>query len=280
MMLSSKLLDSLVNLGIRSGFGNERLKIMGVKFYADGSGVCGTAAVYSPQHRGAKDLGIVATPKERLTQLVSRCHNAGLRVAIHAIGDRGIDLALDAIAAAQERDKTGQTLRHRIEHCTLCGPKQQERIKALRVVPSSSIGYMWEFGDDYIDNFGQERLHWIHPHKSYIENGMIASGNCDWAASPAEPMKELYCAVTRKTKTGQRFDESQAISIEDALRVYTINAAYASCEENLSGSIELGKFADMVVLSEDVLTIPSEKIKDVSVLMTIVGGQIVYQKKK
>jgi len=274
----SELLGSLADLGIRTGFGNDRLRLMGVKFYADGSGVCGTAAVYTPQHRGPKDLGIVATPGERLTELVTRCHEAGLRVAIHAIGDRGIDIALDAIEYAQKIGLS-KSLRHRIEHCSVCGPKQQERIKTLGVVPSSSIGYMWNFGDDYIENFGPERLEWLHPHRSYIDRGIVASGNSDWAASSAEPMKEIYCAVTRKTSSGQTFCQDQAISVDEGIRVYTTNAAYASCEEQMNGSIEPGKFADMVVLSEDIFSIPPEKIKDVSVQMTIVDGQIVYLKK-
>jgi predicted amidohydrolase YtcJ len=276
LFVSATLMENLINLGISTGFGDEWLKILGVKFYADGSAIGGTAAVYTPQHRGPKGLGIIATPKEQLTNMVAKCHNAGLRVAIHAIGDRGIDIALDAIEEAQRQKPSD--LRHRIEHCSCCTPKQQERIKFLKVVPSSSIGYMWEFGDSYIENFGPERIMWIHPHKSYIEKGIVASGNSDWACSPADPMKQIYCAVARKTKTGRVFCDDQAIPVLEAVRTYTINAAYASGEEDIKGTIEPGKLADMVVLSEDIFDVPYEKLKEVTVEMTIIGGKIVYKK--
>ncbi|MFB0567143.1 MAG: amidohydrolase, partial [Candidatus Bathyarchaeia archaeon] len=144
------LLDLLVKLGLKSGFGGERLRIMSVKLIADGSGSGGSAAVYTPQHRGIRGLGILVTSPEELTKQVIKAHKAGLRVSIHAIGDRGIDVALDAIEAAL-REHPVADMRHRIEHCSVCTPKQQERIKKLGVVPCSSIGYMWGVGDDYIE---------------------------------------------------------------------------------------------------------------------------------
>jgi len=271
------LLHLLVKLGLQSGFGGDKLKIMSLKLIADGSGSGGSAAVYTPQHRGTKELGILVTSPEKLTEQVIKAHKAGLRVSIHAIGDRGIDVALDAIEAAlREHPTVG--MRHRIEHCSVCTPKQWERIKKLGVVPSSSIGYMWGVGDDYIENFGPERLRWLHPHRSYIDNGIIASGNSDWPVSTADPLKQIYSAVTRKTKTGQSFDERERITVLEAIRTYTWNGAHAGCEEDVKGTIEHGKLADMVVLSDDILTVPEEKIKDIKIDMTIVGGEIVYQR--
>lgn len=271
------LLHLLVKLGLQSGFGGDKLKIMSAKLIADGSGSGGSAAVYTPQHRGTKGLGILVTSQEKLTEQVIEAHKAGLRVSIHAIGDRGIDVALDAIEAALRGHLTAG-MRHRIEHCSVCTPKQRERIKKLGVVPSSSIGYMWGVGDDYIENFGPERLRWLHPHRSYIDNGIIASGNSDWPVSTADPMKQIYSAVTRKTKTGQSFDERERITVLEAIRTYTWNGAYAGCEEDVKGTIEHGKLADMVVLSDDILTVPEEKIKDIKIDMTIVGGEILYQR--
>ncbi len=271
------LLDLLVKLGFQSGFGGDKLKIMSVKLIADGSGSGGSAAVYTPQHRGTKGLGILVTSPEKLTEQVIKAHKAGFRVSIHAIGDRGIDAALNAIEAALREPPT-VGMRHRIEHCSVCTPKQQERVKKLGVVPCSSIGYMWGVGDDYIENFGPERLRWLHPHRSYMHKGIIASGNSDWPVSTADPMKQIYSAVTRKTKTGQSFDERERITVMEAIRTYTWNGAYASCEEDTKGSIEPGKLADMVILSEDILTVPEEKIKDIKIDMTIVGGEVVYQR--
>ena len=270
------LLNLLVKLGVQSGFGGDKLKIMSVKLIVDGSGSGGSAAVYKPQHRGTKGLGILVTKPEKLIEQVNIAHKAGLRVSIHAIGDRGIDIALDGIEAAL-KEKPIMDIRHRIEHCSVCTPKQQERIKKLGVIPSSSIGYMWGVGDDYIENFGIERLRWLHPHRSYLDKGIIASGNSDWPVSTADVMKQIYTAVTRKTKTGQNFDEKECITVLEAIRTYTWNGAYSGCEEDIKGSIECGKFADLVVLSDDILTVPKEKIKDIKVDMTIVGGEIVHQ---
>ncbi len=271
------LLHLLVKLGLQSGFGGDKLKIMSVKLVADGSGSGGSAAVYTPQHRGTKGLGILVTSPEKLTEQVVKAHKAGLRVSIHAIGDRGIDVALDAIEAAMREHPT-VGMRHRIEHCSVCTPKQQQRIKKLGVVPCSSIGYMWGIGDDYIENFGRERLRWLHPHRSYVDNGIIASGNSDWPVSSADPMKQIYSAVTRKTKTGQSYDDRERVSVMEAIRLYTWNGAYAGCEEDVKGSIEPGKLADMVVLSDDILSVPEEKIREIRIDMTIVGGEIAYQR--
>lgn len=270
------LLNLLVKLGIQSGFGGDKLKIMSVKLIVDGSGSGGSAAVYQPQYRGTKGLGILVTKPEELFEQVNIAHKAGLRVSIHAIGDRGIDVALDAIEAALKETPLMDT-RHRIEHCSVCTPKQQRRIKSLGVIPSSSIGYMWGIGDDYIENFGSERIRWLHPHRSFLDNEIITSGNSDWPVSTANPMKQIYAAVTRKTKTGQIFDEEECITVIEAIRIYTWNGAYAGCEEAIKGSIEEGKLADLVVLSNDILTVPKEKIKDIKVDMTIVGGEIVHQ---
>ena len=133
------LLEALTQLGIESGFGDEWLRILGVKIMGDGSGAGGTAAVYEPQHRGPGGLGIMVTPPEELKRLVLKAHRAGLRVCIHSIGDRAIDYALDAIEEAQ-RMMPRPDMRHRIEHNSLCTPRQLKRIKELGVTPSSSIG--------------------------------------------------------------------------------------------------------------------------------------------
>ena len=267
---------SLLRLGLQSGFGGYWLKLMGIKLIVDGSGSGGSAAVYTPQHRGTKDLGILVSSPEELRDRVVEAHKAGLRVGIHAIGDRAIDIALDAIEAAS-KEKPVSDIRHRIEHCSVCTPKQLERIKRLGVVPTSSIGYMWGIGDDYIENFGPERVRWLHPHKSYLDYGIIAGGNADWPVSDGDPFKGIYEAVVRKTSTGQSFDNRESVSVLDAIRIYTLNGAYAGCDENDRGSLEPGKLADIVVLSDNILEVPKEMIKDLKVDMTIIEGKVAYK---
>lgn len=135
------LLEAMTALGVESGFGNDWLRFMSLKIMGDGSGSGGSAAVYTPQNRGTKGLGLMTTDPEEMKRLTVKAHMAGIRVSIHSIGDRGIDLALDAIEEAQ-RLKPSPDMRHRIEHNSLCTPKQLKRIKELDVAPSSSIGYM------------------------------------------------------------------------------------------------------------------------------------------
>ncbi len=195
------LLESMAALGVESGFGDEWLRIMSLKIMGDGSGSGGSAAVYEPQHRGTKGLGLMTTSPEEIKRLTVKAHQAGIRVSIHSIGDRGIDLALDAIKEANLLMPVSD-MRHRIEHNSLCTPKQLLRIKELGVTPSSSIGYMWGIGDDYLENFGIKRARWLHPHKTMLEMRIIAGGNSDYPVSDGNPMIQIYEAVTRRTRTG------------------------------------------------------------------------------
>ena len=271
------LLEAMTNMGVQSGFGDEWLKVMSLKIMGDGSGAGGSAAVYTPQNRGTKGLGLMITSPEEMKRMTVEAHQAGIRVSIHGIGDRGIDLALDAIEEAQ-RLKLVHDMRHRIEHNSVCTPKQLERIKELGVTPSSSIGYMWGIGDDYVENFGPERTRWLHPHRTMMEMEIIAGGNSDYPVSDGNPMIQIYEAVTRKTRTGKIVGPDEAVGVLDALRLYTWNGAYLGREEDLKGSIEAGKLADIVVLDRDILTVPLEEIKDIKVLMTIVDGKVVYRR--
>jgi predicted amidohydrolase YtcJ len=270
-------LRSMIDLGIESGYGDDWLRVMSLKIMGDGSGSGGSAAVYTPQHRGMKDLGLMTTSPEEIERLTVGAHTAGLRVSIHSIGDRGIDLALDAIKKAQFL-KPVPGMRHRIEHNSVCTPRQLERIKDLGVAPSSSIGYMYGIGDDYVENFGPERIRWLHPHRTMQEMGIVAGGNNDYPVTDYSPMVQIYEAVVRKTRTGRSVSPEEAIGVLDAIRVYTWNGAYLGKEEDIKGSIEPGKLADMVVLDRDILEVPPEEIKDINMLTTIVDGRIVYQR--
>ena len=273
------VLSSLESLGMESGLGDDWLKFMSLKIMGDGSGSGGSAAVYTPQHRGMKDLGLMVTSPEEMKELTARAHNAGIRVSIHSIGDRGIDAALDAIEEAQRQNPIPDT-RHRIEHNSCCTPKQLKRIKELGVTPSSSIGYMYGIGDDYVENFGPERLRWLHPHRTMQEMGILAGGNNDYAVTSYSPFVQIYEAVVRKTRTGQVVSPEEAIGVMDAIRLYTWNGANLGKEEDIKGSVEPGKLADITILDGDLTEMTTDQIKDVPVYMTIVGGKILYLKEE
>jgi len=271
------IIGAMRSLGVESGYGDEWLNVLSLKIMGDGSGSGGSAAVYTPQHRGMRDLGLMTTSEEEITRLTVAAHEAGIRVSIHSIGDRGIDAGLDAIEEAQRRMPV-EDMRHRIEHNSCCTPKQLDRIKELGVTPSSSIGYMWGIGDDYVENFGPERVRWLHPHKTMMEMGIVAGGNNDYPVTSYSPFVQIYEAVARKTRTGQVVAPEEAIGVMDAIRLYTWNGAYLGKEEDLKGSIEAGKLADLVIIDRDILSIPVEEIREIQVETTIVGGEIVYQK--
>ncbi len=171
-------------------------------------------------------------------------------------------------------------MRHRIEHNSLCPPKTLEKMRELGVVPSSSIGYMYGLGDQYLENFGERRARWLHPHKTMIEMGIIAGGNSDCPVTFYSPFVQIYEAVTRRTSSGLVVGPEEAISPMDAIRVYTWNGAYLGKDEDELGSIEPGKLADLIVLDKDPLTIPPEDLKEIKVLLTIVDGKVVYESKR
>ncbi|MFW6109509.1 MAG: amidohydrolase [archaeon] len=271
------ILDALERAGIESGFGDDWLGIMSIKIMGDGSGAGGTCCVYEPQNRGPKGTGLWMTEPEEVQRLVSKAHNAGLRVSIHSIGDRGIDMALECIEKAQKETPVPD-MRHRIEHNSLCPPDSLNKIKELSVTPSSSIGYMYGLGDQYAENFGPERSRWLHPHKTMKEMGIIAGGNSDCPVTYYSPFVQIYEAVTRRTSSGKVVSPEECISPMEAIKVYTWNGAYLGKDEDKLGSIEPGKLADLIVLDRDILSVPHEEIKDIQVLTTIVDGKIVYKK--
>ncbi len=270
-------LSELSGIGIKAGFGNERLRILGTKFFCDGSMSGWTAALYEPYSNAPTEYGIIVMPPEELTRGVVTAHRAGLRPIIHAIGDRAIDIALDAIEKALA-ERPAQDHRMRIEHCSLPTEKAIERIRRLGVIPSSSVGFIPELGSAHLLGLGQERMKYYFPHRTYLEEGIISVGNSDWYVTSANIAQQIYGLVTRKTYTGETVGADQAISVPDALRLYTVNAAYASFEEKIKGSIEPGKLADLAVLDRDILTVPPAEIKDIKLETTIVGGEIIYSR--
>jgi predicted amidohydrolase YtcJ len=264
-------------LGIGAGFGNEQLRIVGTKFMLDGSMSGRTAALYQPYLNEPGNCGITILSKDELTEGVIEAHKAGLRPCIHAIGDKAIDVVLDAVEAAL-REKPARDHRIRIEHCSLPTARAVRRFKRLGVLPSSAVSFLYELGSAHLSMIGPRRIKQYFPHRQYIERDIVAVGHSDWPVTSANIAKQIYAAVIRKSYLRETIGCEQSISVMDALRLYTINAAYASFEENIKGSIEPGKLADMAVLDRDILKIPKEEIKDTKVEMTLVGGKIIQWK--
>ena len=268
--------SDLARQGLRTSFGwGDKLYVVGVKLGVDGAMGSLTASLTEPYANDPENYGINRVTQEELTEETVRLHKAGNRVCIHAIGDWAIDIALNAIEAAVN-SKPWPDHRHRIEHAGYVRPDQLKKMKDLGIAVSASIGFCHPIGDSHIDALGQERLVGYYPMRSFKEHGIVAAGNSDgfganWA------LTGIYGCATRKSSSGRLLAHEQAIPIMDAIRAYTTNAAYLDGKEDKKGSIEPGKLADLIVLDRDILTLDPEEILETKVLMTIVGGEVVYK---
>jgi predicted amidohydrolase YtcJ len=264
-----KLLDCLVNLGFLTGFGNDMVRVGFVKIFADGSLGARTAALKEPYFDKPDTSGMMLYTQRRLNGVVLKAHGAGLQVGVHAIGDKAIEMSVKAFEKALRVFPRGH--RHRIEHCSVMNPKLIGRMKRLGLVasvqPHFVVSDFW-----VVERVGVERARWVYPFKTLMKSGVVVASGSDCPVEPINPLLGLWAAVARKS-----FVE-ESLTVEEALRTYTVNAAYASFSEDWFGRIEAGKFADFVVLSDDLLKISPEKIRDVRVEMTVVGGKIVYRR--
>lgn len=270
--------DEVLALGIQSGFGDDMLKIQGMKFMLDGSIGGKTAAVEEP-YENDDSLGILYDHVEHFSPYVKKAIEAGLRVAIHGIGERAIEVAVTAFERAGESIDIKQ-MRNRIEHCGLPTDNHLKRMKELNLIAASSIGFIYYLGDSYIKNLGVERVKRVYPHKTFQKYGIVAPGNSDLPVTGGNPWTGIYAAVTRKTITGQVVDEEQNISVHDAIKAYTTDAAFSSGEENLLGVIKPSAKADLIVVSENPYEVDVEKLLDIQVERTFLNGEVIYSQSK
>ena len=268
--------SDLARQGIRTPFKwSDRLRVVGVKVGTDGAMGSLTAALHEDYSNDPGNKGIIRCTREELVDEVTRCHVAGLQVCIHAIGDRAIDMSLDAIEEAL-KVKPWPDHRHRIEHAGYVLPRQLEKMKELGVNISASIGFCYPIGDSHIAALGPDRLCGYYPMKSFRDHGIMAAGNSDGFGT-SYALTGIYGCVARKSRSGRYLCKEEAIPLLDAIRAYTWNAAYLEGTEDEKGSIEVGKFADFVVLDRDIMTLPHEEILEAKVLRTIINGEVVYE---
>jgi len=269
--IPDKLLDKAVGLGLTTGFGNDMLKLGFVKVFADGSLGARTAALKEPYSDKPETSGMLLLSQRKLNKLVLKAHKAGWQVAVHAIGDRATEAALKAFSKAL-RTLPRENSRHRIEHCSVLNPRLVQWMKRLNLIASVQPHFI--VSDFWVaERVGAERARWVYPFKTLMNESVVVAAGSDCPVEPISPLLGILAAVARKT-----FKE-ESLTVEEALKTYTLNAAYASFDEALKGTIEVGKFADITILSENIFEIPPERIKDVEVEMTIVGGKIVYKRK-
>lgn len=271
------LADDFLASGLRTGFGNQWLKLGPFKIVLDGSGSGATAAMREPYPDSPAHFGITYFSQHELNQVVCRAHRHGYQIAIHAIGDQAVEMAINAYAAAL-RDFPRQNHRHRIEHCGFVDEAMLAEIRDLGVVPVMGTSFMYAFGDNYMEVFDQKRLAHVYPMASLAKHGVLAALSSDAPVMDPNPMYGIYAAISRRSKAGNLVGSSEAIGLMDAIRAYTYAGAYASFDEDLKGSIEVGKLADLVVLSENVLETATERIPEIKADLTMVDGKVVFER--
>lgn len=269
--VSDKLLDEAAGFGLATGFGNDMLKLGFIKAFADGSLGARTAALKERYSDKPETCGMLLLSQRKLNSLVLKAHRAGWQVAVHAIGDKAIESALKAFSKVLKKHPN-KNHRHRLEHCSVLNPKLIRRIKRLGLIASVQPHFI--VSDFWVaERVGVERARWVYPFKTLMEEGVTVASGSDCPVEPISPLLGIWAAVTRKA-----FKE-ESLTVEEALKTYTVNAAYASFDEDKRGTVEVGKFADLTVLSEDLFKVPPDKIREIKVEMTIVGGRIVYERK-
>lgn len=276
-----------LDLGLRTGLGDDRLSVGPVKIFLDGSLLGRTAAVTEPfcgcghgarsePHNGeAAGTGYFQQDPHAMAELVVAVHRAGWNVAAHAIGDRAVDLALDTYERAQrEHPRPGAV--HRIEHAGIVRPEQLRRFAELGVVPVPQHNFLAAFGDAMAANLGAERTGWTYRLRSFLDLGLCVPGSSDRPVAPGAPLPAMEAMVRRLTESGAPFGADERVSAESALRAWTTGSAHATGAASRKGRLEPGMLADFAVLDADPLSTDADRIGAISVLATAVGGAAVH----
>ncbi len=264
----------LRDAGVRTGFGDEWLRIGPVKYTADGSASERTMRMSTPYVGRPDDYGILTMTQEQIHEAVEDAHRHDWRIGIHANGDVTIDMVLKAYERVQQ-NWPKPDMRHRIEHCSLINPDLLRRIKAVGAIPTPFYTYIYYHGDKWAE-YGDEKMRRMFCHRSFLDAGIPVAAASDYMPGPYEPMMALQSLVTRRDFRGREWGPNQKITVDEALTVCTLNAAYASKEEHLKGSITAGKLADFTVLGADPHEVDPNHLKDIQIVRTVVGGKTMY----
>jgi predicted amidohydrolase YtcJ len=300
------------------GKGDLRFRVGHYKLFADGSSSGPTAATRQPYATDAANRGIVIWPQEVVTESYLRANRLGFPVTAHAVGDRGIDIVLTGQEAAlRDRPRVGLAAaarelagvgaggvtgadaggrssapgglpgmaptygaspRHRIEHCAMAMPDLRRRIRAAGVIPVAQAVFLWEYGDGYLHDYGPERGAAMFPIRSLLREGIPVALSSDAPVTTAEPMRGLSVTLTRASQTGQVVGPEERVGVLDAIRCYTLHGAFAELAEDLKGSVEVGKLADLTLLGGPILELAPDELVDVPTDMTVIGGQVAYER--
>jgi predicted amidohydrolase YtcJ len=221
--------------------------------------------------------GQLSPSQTELNEMVLDIHRSGLQAVLHAIEGKTIEAACEAVGYALQRSPRPDH-RHRIEHCSVCPPSLAQRIASLGMTVVTQPSFIFYNGNRYLRTVPDSNLKHLYPVGTLMKNGVPVVGSSDCPIAPANPLIGVYAAVSRKTDAEETIYPQEGIPPMEALRIYTHDAARASFEEKIKGSITPGKLADLVVLNGDPTELPADEIKDIGVEMTVLGGEIVWEK--
>jgi len=274
---SGRVLEAMIDAGIRTGFGDEWIKFGATSEHTiDGSFSERTMALSTPYPNSNPPYkGNVTETQSTLNEWVERVHRAGIQVNCHANGDVAIDMYLTAVERALQLAPRANA-RPKITHCTLLNPSLIARIKAIGAVPALFTTYAFYNPDKFV-YYGQEMMQNCMAFRSLLDAGVYVAAGSDFSPGPFAPLMGIQGMVTRKGWDGTVWGGNQRLSVSDAIAVNTYNGAWASGEEGIKGSITAGKLADYVVLADDPHTVDVDKIKDIQIVRTVVGGAVSHQ---
>jgi predicted amidohydrolase YtcJ len=264
-----------IDLGIRTGFGDEWLRVGPTKVFADGSLIGRTAAMFEP-FEGGDDAGLFQIDPAELAEIITGAHLAGWQVATHAIGDRAVSTVLDIYEACL-RDHPRADARHRVEHAGVTRSGDVARMASLGVIPVPQARFISEIGDGMKAALGPARTRDCYRQRSFLDAGLRLPGSSDRPVVQGAPLLGIHDLVNQRTEAGEPFNPHEALTPEQALEAYTLGSAYAAFDEDRKGSVTPGKLADLVVLGDDPTTIDRAGIAEIQVLATMVGGTFVHE---
>jgi predicted amidohydrolase YtcJ len=273
-LMLPEIVSKVRELGLPSNFGNDMFKFGCVKFFMDGSLGGGTAGMSKPYLKSEYGTGLIYMEQDELSAKVKDAHDAGYQISIHGIGDRTLDIIITAFEEALAANPRSNH-RHRIEHSSLAYPHLLDRIKKSDLTINMNPGFLYFLGDSHVINIG-DQVNYEFAMKTAIDKGIMVSAGSDRPVINGHPKYSLFAMTQRETISGQDCGKSECLTMEQALYTYTMAGAYQTFDENKKGSIEPGKLADFAVLSLAPTDVAPHDILNMEVLMTVLGGEIVF----
>jgi predicted amidohydrolase YtcJ len=259
MMTGIETMQEFRDAGLGFGAGDENLRLGAVKIVP--------SMIADKMHPAP----------EELNDLVLQIHRAGFQLAIHGVQSQMVAAIIRCYEYMQQNTVDFHTRRHRIEHCSECPPQLMDRLKKLKPVIVTHPSFTYFSGDRYLATVEKDVIPWLYRTGTMMKRGLAAAGGSDSPIVPNSPIMGIYGTVTQLTSSGQMLNPAEKLTAEEVIKMYTLNAAYASHEEKIKGSISHGKLADMVLLNRNPTTVSAEEIKDIKVQMTIIGGKVVWE---